>query len=42
MKNNKITIRSEVNTINYHIKKIFEDGELEPIATIRKFRIVQK
>jgi len=31
----------EVNTINYHIKKIFEDRELEPMATIRKFRIVQ-
>jgi hypothetical protein len=31
----------EVNTINYHIKKIFEDKELEPLATIRNFRIVQ-
>jgi len=31
----------EVNTINYHIKKVFEDRELEPMATIRKFRIVQ-
>jgi len=31
----------EVHTINYHIKKIFEDKELEPLATIRKFRIVQ-
>ncbi len=31
----------EVNTINYHIKKIFEDSELEESATIRKFRIVQ-
>jgi len=31
----------EVNTINYHIKKIFEDRELDPMATIRKFRIVQ-
>jgi hypothetical protein len=31
----------EVHTINYHIKKIFEDTELEPAATIRKFRIVQ-
>jgi len=28
----------EVNTINYHIKKVFEDRELEPMATIRKFR----
>ncbi len=31
----------EPNTINYHIKKIFEDSELEERATIRKFRIVQ-
>ncbi|MBS4025504.1 MAG: virulence RhuM family protein [Clostridia bacterium] len=31
-----------VNTINEHIKHIFEDGELEEKATIRKFRIVQK
>jgi hypothetical protein len=30
-----------VNTINYHIKKIFEDAELSPGATIRKYRIVQ-
>ena len=31
----------EVNTINYHIKKIFSDNELEENSTIRKFRIVQ-
>ncbi len=31
-----------VNTINEHIKHIFDDGELEAKATIRKFRIVQK
>lgn len=30
-----------VNTINYHIKKIFKDSELEQKSTIRKFRIVQ-
>ena len=30
-----------VPTINYHIKKIFEDRELDEAATIRKFRIVQ-
>ncbi|MDD4590669.1 MAG: virulence RhuM family protein [Parabacteroides sp.] len=30
-----------VNTINEHIKHIFEDDELEEKATIRKFRIVQ-
>ncbi len=31
----------ETNTINYHIKKIFEDSELTEDSTIRKFRIVQ-
>jgi hypothetical protein len=31
-----------VNTINHHIKSIFDDGELVPEATIRKYRIVQK
>ena len=30
-----------VNTINYHIKEIFESCELESEGTIRKFRIVQ-
>jgi hypothetical protein len=30
-----------VNTINYHIKEIYEYGELEREATIRKFRIVR-
>lgn len=30
-----------VNTINHHIKTIYEDGELSPEATIRKYRIVQ-
>lgn len=29
----------EVNTINYHIKKIFEDSELEEDSVIRNFRI---
>lgn len=29
----------EVNTINYHIKKIFTDNELEENSVIRKFRI---
>ena len=28
-------------TINEHIKKIYEDGELQEKATIRNFRIVQ-
>ena len=30
-----------VNTINHHIKSIYEDGELLPEATIRQYRIVQ-
>ncbi len=30
-----------VNTINHHIKEVYEDGELSPEATIRKYRIVQ-
>ena len=29
----------ETNTINYHIKRIFEDSELEEDSVIRKFRI---
>lgn len=29
------------NTINEHIKKIFDDSELQELATIRNFRIVQ-
>ena len=32
----------EVNTINYHLKEIFETKELEENRTIRKIRIVQK
>ena len=31
----------DVRTINYHVKKIFEDSELQASSTIRKFRIVQ-
>lgn len=30
-----------VNTINYHLKEIYDSGEILPEATIRKFRIVQ-
>jgi len=30
-----------VNTINHHIKGIYDDGELLPEATIRHYRIVQ-
>lgn len=31
----------EINTINYHIKKIYNDSELTKDSTIRNFRIVQ-
>ena len=31
----------EINTINYHLKEIFESHELEENRTIRKIRIVQ-
>lgn len=31
----------DVRTINYHIKKIYDDAELQPDATIRKYQIVQ-
>ena len=31
----------KVNTINYHLKEIFNSGELEEDSTIRKIRIVQ-
>lgn len=29
----------ETNTVNYHLKKIFSDGELDELSVIRKFRI---
>lgn len=29
----------EVNSVNYHIKKLFQDAELEEDAVVRKFRI---
>jgi len=29
----------ETQTINYHLKKVFSDSELEETAVIRKFRI---
>ena len=32
----------ETNTINYHLKKIFSDSELEEDSVIRKFRITAK
>ena len=31
----------EINTINYHLKGVFESNELEEKRTIRKIRIVQ-
>jgi len=31
-----------VPTVNEHLKGIYDDGELDPAATIRKFRIVQR
>src|SRR5690606_8294853 len=31
----------EVNTINYHLKEIFQSSELQEDRTIRKIRIVQ-
>ena len=30
-----------VNTVNHHIKSIYDDGELTPGANIRRYRIVQ-
>ena len=32
----------ETHTVNYHLKKIFSDSELEEISVIRKFRITAK
>lgn len=33
--------QKDVRTINHHIQAIFDEGELDPVWTIRKFRIVQ-
>jgi len=33
--------QKDVRTVNEHIQNLFEEGELEREATIRKFRIVQ-
>jgi hypothetical protein len=33
--------QKDVRTINEHLKNIVEEGEIDPAATIRKFRIVQ-
>ena len=32
----------DVRTLNDHIQKVYDDGELDDDSTIRKFRIVQK
>ena len=32
----------DVRTINEHLQNLFEEGELDPEATIRKFRIVRR
>jgi hypothetical protein len=34
--------QKDVRTINEHLKNAYEEGELEPGATIRKFRIVAR
>ena len=31
----------ETHTINYHLKKIFADGEIDENSVIRKFRITE-
>ena len=33
--------QKDVRTINEHIHNIYAEGELNPVPTIRKFRIVQ-
>ena len=33
--------QKDVRTINEHVKRIYDEGELSPEATIRKFRTVQ-
>ena len=34
--------KKDVRTINEHLKNIYAEGELEPAATIRNFRIVRR
>ena len=34
--------QAESHRVNYHIKEIYKSGELEELATTRKFRVVQK
>ncbi len=33
--------QKDIRTINEHLQNIYEEAELDPAATIRKFRIVQ-
>ncbi|MGO9110385.1 MAG: hypothetical protein ACLP9L_14275 [Thermoguttaceae bacterium] len=34
--------RQDVRTINEHLQNIYEEGELDPVPTIRRFRIVRR
>jgi len=34
--------QKDVRTINEHLQNLFEEGELDPEATIRKFRTVRR
>ncbi len=34
--------QKDVRTINEHLQNIYDDGELDPGSTIRKFRIVRE
>jgi hypothetical protein len=34
--------QKDVRTINEHLQNIFDEGEIDPEATIRKFRIVRR
>ena len=34
--------QKDVRTVNEHLKNVYADGELNPEATIRKFRIVAR
>jgi hypothetical protein len=34
--------QKDIRTVNEHLQNLFEDGELDPEATIRKFRIVRR
>ena len=38
-KNDGVLYNVGTNTINYHLHKLYEDGEIEEDSVIRKFRI---